>query len=32
MKTARFDGPTVTYGFDELHTLVPAYVATICKS
>ena len=30
--TARFDGRTVTYGFGELDTLVPAYAATIHKS
>jgi exodeoxyribonuclease V alpha subunit len=30
--TARFDGRSVTYGFDELDTLVPAYAATIHKS
>src|SRR6202521_2054716 len=30
--TASFDGRTVTYGFGELDTLVPAYVATIHKS
>jgi exodeoxyribonuclease V alpha subunit len=30
--TASFDGRTVTYGFDELDTLVPAYAATIHKS
>ncbi len=29
---ARFDGRTVTYGFGELDTLVPAYAATIHKS
>ena len=28
----RFDGRTVTYGFGELDTLVPAYAATIHKS
>jgi exodeoxyribonuclease V alpha subunit len=27
-----FDGRTVTYGFGELDTLVPAYAATIHKS
>jgi exodeoxyribonuclease V alpha subunit len=30
--TARFDGRSVTYGFGELDTLVPAYAATIHKS
>jgi len=30
--TASFDGPSVTYGFGELDTLVPAYAATIHKS
>jgi exodeoxyribonuclease V alpha subunit len=30
--TANFDGRTVTYGFGELDTLVPAYAATIHKS
>ncbi|PYR51869.1 MAG: ATP-dependent RecD-like DNA helicase [Acidobacteria bacterium] len=30
--TASFDGRTVTYGFGELDTLVPAYAATIHKS
>jgi ATP-dependent exoDNAse (exonuclease V) alpha subunit len=30
--TASFDGGTVTYGFGELDTLVPAYAATIHKS
>jgi len=30
--TARFDGRTVTHGFGELDTLVPAYAATIHKS
>jgi exodeoxyribonuclease V alpha subunit len=30
--TATFDGRTVTYGFGELDTLVPAYAATIHKS
>jgi len=30
--TAGFDGRTVTYGFGELDTLVPAYAATIHKS
>ncbi|TFG89080.1 MAG: ATP-dependent RecD-like DNA helicase, partial [Hyphomicrobiales bacterium] len=30
--TAKFDGRTVTYGFGELDTLVPAYAATIHKS
>lgn len=30
--TASFDGSTVTYGFGELDTLVPAYAATIHKS
>ena len=30
--TASFDGHTVTYGFGELDTLVPAYAATIHKS
>jgi exodeoxyribonuclease V alpha subunit len=29
---AAFDGRTVTYGFGELDTLVPAYAATIHKS
>ena len=29
---ANFDGRTVTYGFGELDTLVPAYAATIHKS
>jgi exodeoxyribonuclease V alpha subunit len=29
---ARFDGRTVSYGFSELDTLVPAYAATIHKS
>src|SRR5208337_4025369 len=29
---ASFDGRSVTYGFDELDTLVPAYAATIHKS
>jgi exodeoxyribonuclease V alpha subunit len=29
---ARFDGRSVTYGFGELDTLVPAYAATIHKS
>ena len=29
---AGFDGRTVTYGFGELDTLVPAYAATIHKS
>ena len=29
---ANFDGRTVTYGFGELDTLVPAYAATIQKS
>jgi exodeoxyribonuclease V alpha subunit len=29
---ARFDGRSVTYGFGELDTLVPAYSATIHKS
>jgi exodeoxyribonuclease V alpha subunit len=29
---ASFDGPSVTYGFGELDTLVPAYAATIHKS
>jgi exodeoxyribonuclease V alpha subunit len=29
---ASFDGRTVTYGFGELDTLVPAYAATIHKS
>jgi hypothetical protein len=27
-----FDGPSVTYGFGELDTLVPAYAASIHKS
>jgi exodeoxyribonuclease V alpha subunit len=30
--TARFEGRSVTYGFGELDTLVPAYAATIHKS
>ncbi|MSO73761.1 MAG: ATP-dependent RecD-like DNA helicase [Alphaproteobacteria bacterium] len=30
--TARFDGRSVTFGFGELDTLVPAYAATIHKS
>jgi exodeoxyribonuclease V alpha subunit len=30
--TASFDGRTVTYGFGELDTLVPAYATTIHKS
>lgn len=30
--SATFDGRTVTYGFGELDTLVPAYAATIHKS
>jgi exodeoxyribonuclease V alpha subunit len=30
--SASFDGRTVTYGFGELDTLVPAYAATIHKS
>ncbi len=30
--TARFDGRSVSYGFGELDTLVPAYAATIHKS
>jgi exodeoxyribonuclease V alpha subunit len=30
--TANFDSRTVTYGFGELDTLVPAYAATIHKS
>ena len=30
--TSSFDGRTVTYGFGELDTLVPAYAATIHKS
>jgi exodeoxyribonuclease V alpha subunit len=30
--TAKFDGRTVTYGFGELDTLVPAYATTIHKS
>jgi exodeoxyribonuclease V alpha subunit len=30
--TASFDGRSVTYGFSELDTLVPAYAATIHKS
>ena len=30
--TASFDGRTVTYGFGELDTMVPAYAATIHKS
>jgi exodeoxyribonuclease V alpha subunit len=29
---ANFDGRSVTYGFGELDTLVPAYAATIHKS
>jgi exodeoxyribonuclease V alpha subunit len=29
---ARFDGRSITYGFGELDTLVPAYAATIHKS
>jgi exodeoxyribonuclease V alpha subunit len=29
---ADFDGRSVTYGFDELDSLVPAYAATIHKS
>jgi exodeoxyribonuclease V alpha subunit len=29
---ASFDGRSVTYGFGELDTLVPAYAATIRKS
>ena len=29
---ASFDGRSVTYGFGELDTLVPAYAATIHKS
>jgi exodeoxyribonuclease V alpha subunit len=29
---AKFDGRSVTYGFGELDTLVPAYAATIHKS
>ena len=29
---ATFDGRSVTYGFGELDTLVPAYAATIHKS
>jgi hypothetical protein len=29
---ASFDGRSVTYGFDELDTLIPAYAATIHKS
>jgi exodeoxyribonuclease V alpha subunit len=29
---ATFDGRSVTYGFSELDTLVPAYAATIHKS
>ena len=29
---ASFDGRSVTYGFGELETLVPAYAATIHKS
>ena len=28
---ATFDGRSVTYGFGELDTLVPAYAATIHK-
>jgi len=30
--TATFDGRSVTYGFGELDTLVPAYAATIHKT
>src|SRR5438874_121102 len=30
--TTKFDGRSVTYGFGELDTLVPAYAATIHKS
>src|SRR5205807_8980900 len=30
--TTSFDGRSVSYGFDELDTLVPAYAATIHKS
>jgi exodeoxyribonuclease V alpha subunit len=30
--TVSFDGRSVTYGFGELDTLVPAYAATIHKS
>ena len=30
--TASFDGRTVTYGFGELDTLVPAYAATIHRA
>jgi exodeoxyribonuclease V alpha subunit len=30
--TARFDGRSITYGFGELDTLIPAYAATIHKS
>jgi exodeoxyribonuclease V alpha subunit len=30
--TASFDGRTITYGFGELDTLVPAYAVTIHKS
>ena len=30
--TASFDGRSVTYGFGELDTLVPAYAASIHKS
>ena len=30
--TASFDGRSITYGFGELDTLVPAYAATIHKS
>ena len=30
--TASFDGRSVTYGFGELDTLIPAYAATIHKS
>jgi exodeoxyribonuclease V alpha subunit len=30
--TASFDGRAISYGFDELDTLVPAYAATIHKS
>ena len=29
---AKFDGRSVTYGFGDLDTLVPAYAATIHKS
>src|SRR5918992_3967345 len=30
--TASFDGRTITYGFGELDTLVPAYAATIHRA